>query len=168
MLQDLRRLGRVGEESQAGEDVTQRYVDMDARLSNLRTTEERLLQILRDRTGRLADVLQVEEAVDRTRGEIEVAEADKRFLSNQVALASVDFTLSEEYKAPLETGETSAFTRLRNSAVEGYRNVVGIAIGILEFLLSIGPALVIIFLIAFFPGRWLWRRRQGGLWPFAS
>jgi hypothetical protein len=168
MLQDLRRLGHVNEEWQGGEDVTRRYVDMDARLSNLRTTEERLLQILRDRTGRLGDVLQVEEAVDRTRGEIEVAEADKRLLSNQVALASVDFTLSEEYKARLETGEGSGFTRLRNSAVEGYRNVVDIAMGILEFLLSIGPALAIVLLIAFFPGRWLWRRRQAGLWPFAS
>lgn len=168
VLQDLRHLGHVDSEAQGGQDVTQHYVDVNARLANLRTTEERLLQILRDRTGRLADVLQVEEAVDRTRGEIETTEAEQKSLSTQIAFATVNLTLSEEYKAPLNTGETSALIRLRNAAVEGYRNVVGLVMDVVEFLLSAGPVLLILVAVAFVPALWLWRRRDAKLWPFAQ
>lgn len=159
VLDALRRLGHVDGESQRGDDVTQRYVDINARLANLRTTEQRLLQILRERTGRLADVLQVEEAVDRTRGEIELTEAEQKALAGQIELAAVSLRISEEYKAGFETGESSAWTRVRNAAVEGYRNVANGAMAVLEFLLSIGPSLLLVAAIAFFPLRW-WRRRQ--------
>ena len=160
-LVDLKRAGHLDGESQSGEDVTQRYVDINARLSNLRTIEARLLQILRERTGRLADVLEVEEAVDRTRGEIEMTEAEKKMLSNQIAFASVHLKLSEEYKAPLQSNDTSVSTRLHNAAVDGYRNVVDLIVGALAFFLSTGPALLLLFAIAFFPARWLWWRWRG-------
>lgn len=166
VLRDLRLLGSVLEESQSGEDVTARYVDLNARLANLRTTEQRLLQILRERTGRLADVLQVEESVDRTRGEIESAEAEQKLFSTQIEFATVKFKISEEYKAQLETPEASFSTRLRNAAVAGYRNVVDFVMAIFEFLLSAGPVLLLIAASCFFPARWLWRRYQQGFWPF--
>ncbi len=168
MLQELKGLGHVDEESQRGEDVTQHYVDVEARLSNLRVTEGRLLQILRERTGRLADVLQVEQAVDRTRDEIDVMEAEQKTLSNQIAFAAVHLRVSEDYKVPLEGNETSRLTRLRNAAVEGYRNVVEGVIGVLAFLLSTGPVLVIVVAIAFFPARWLWRKWRESRWPVAA
>ena len=143
--------------------MTQRYVDINARLSNLRTTETRLLQILRERTGRLSDVLQVEEAVDRTRGEIDRTEAEQKVLSNQIAFATVNLSVSEEYKAPLEGTDTSTRTRLRNAAVEGYRNVIDGVVASIAFLLSTGPALLIALAIAVLPARWLfrkWRERR--------
>lgn len=164
-LRELKRLGRVVEESQRGEDVTQRYVDIDARLSNLRTTENRLLAILKERTGKLADVLQVEEAVDRTRGDIETAEAEKKLLSEQIALATVNVTISETYKAPFERNDSSTLTRLRNAAVVGYRNVVDFAVGAVELFLAVGPILLVLVAIAFFPGRWFWRRWRDGRLP---
>ena len=43
---DLKQLGKVSSESQGGQDVTQRSVDLDARLQNLKRTEARLQQIL--------------------------------------------------------------------------------------------------------------------------
>src|SRR5262249_55176019 len=52
-LADLRKLGRVETESQNGEEVTSQYVDLEARLTNARNTEERLTALLRDRTGKL-------------------------------------------------------------------------------------------------------------------
>jgi Domain of unknown function (DUF4349)/Putative zinc-finger len=166
VLPELKRLGRVNSESQRGDDVTGHYVDVNARLANLRTTEQRLLQMLRERAGKLADVLQVEEAVDRTRGEIETTEAEQKMLSNQIAFATVQLSVSEEYQTPLEGNDTSTLIRLRNAAVDGYRSAVDGVIAALAFLLSAAPGSAIVVAIVFFPARWLWRRsRRGPLAP---
>jgi hypothetical protein len=95
-LTQLKHLGRVDTESQSGEDVTQRHVDLDARLVNLRATEQRLRQMLQDRTGRLSDVLEVELALDKTRGEIDTAIAEQRALSSRIEYATVRISVSEE------------------------------------------------------------------------
>jgi hypothetical protein len=158
VLHDLKALGRVDEESQTGEDVTQRYVDLNARLANLRTTEQRLLEMLRQRAGSLADVLQVEEAVDRTRGEIEVAEAEQKSLVSQIAFASVHVSVAEDYQIPVGGDRVSVPMRLRNAAVAGYRNLIGGVVAVLTFLLSAGPALLVLLAVTFFPARWLWRK----------
>src|SRR4051812_12675579 len=59
-MMELKKLGRVEDESQGGEEVTQQYVDLQARLANGIHTEQRLTEILRSRTGKLQDVLKVE------------------------------------------------------------------------------------------------------------
>jgi hypothetical protein len=160
----LKQLGHVNSESQSGQDVTQRSVDLDARLTNLQMTEMRLQQLLRERTGKLGEVLEVEEAVDRIRGEIETAQAERKSLSNQISFATVRLSVSEEYKAQLENNGGSVVTRLRNSAVEGYQDAVDGVITTLVFLLSIGPTLLITIGIGFFPALWIWRRfRRRGM-----
>src|SRR5262249_41432394 len=58
-LADLKALGRVENEAQSGEEVTAQHADLVARLKNSRETEQRLQTILRERTGKIADVLAV-------------------------------------------------------------------------------------------------------------
>ena len=163
-LRELNQLGRMISEWQNAEDVTRQYVDIDARLSNLRTTEQRLLQILRDRTGKLSDVLQVEEAIDRTRGDIDTTAAEQKALTTQIAFASLQLNILEEYKEHLQT--TSESTRLRNAAVEGYRNLTGELIALFSFVLSFGPALLVTLGGLFFIGRWLWKKWPLRKWPW--
>jgi hypothetical protein len=159
VMKELKPLGQVRSESQSGEDVTQRSTDLDARLANLHVTEQRLQQLLRDRTGKLSDVLEVEEAVDRTRGEIETAEAERKLLSSQIAFSSLQLTVSEEYKAPVEGADGSAMNRLRNASVDGYHNAIDVMVNILVVMLSIGPALLIISVIALPAVLWYRRKR---------
>jgi Domain of unknown function (DUF4349)/Putative zinc-finger len=159
-LVELKRLGHVRSETQRGEDVTQKYVDTEARLSNLRTTEQRLNDLLRQRTGNLADVLAVEEQVDRVRGEIDRTVAEKNVLSYQTAYADVQVKVWEEYREPLGGGQGSALTSIRNAAVQGYRTLVDSALEVLLFLLSFGPVLTMMAAVLFFPARLLWRKRQ--------
>lgn len=88
-LAELKKLGRVEDESQGGEEVTQEYVDLEARLANGKHTEQRLTEILRTRTCKLQDVLKVELEIDRVRGEIEQMEAEKKELGKRVAFATL-------------------------------------------------------------------------------
>ena len=66
-LVELRKLGKVREESQNSSDVTSQYVDLQARLTNARNTEQRLTDLLRERTGKLPEVVEVEREISRVR-----------------------------------------------------------------------------------------------------
>jgi len=157
-LSDLRALGRVSTESQGGEDVSDQHVDLAARLHNARESEERLLDILRTRTGKVSDVLAVEEQISQTRGEIEQMEAQLANLDKRVSYASIKLEMAEEYKAP--TGANSSVAlRLRNAVVSGYRDAVDSLLALAVFLLSTGPTLLLWAGLLFFPARAIWKRR---------
>jgi hypothetical protein len=142
-LAELKTLGRVQNESQSGEEVTQQHTDLVARLQNSRETEERLRAILEQRTGKIEDVLQVEEEIARVRGEIEQMEAEQQALEHRVEFASVDLQLTEEYKAELNSPSGSVWNRLRNAFVAGLRNAAETILGIVLFLEEDGPVLLI-------------------------
>ncbi len=158
VMSELKKLGRVEKESQAGEEITEQYVDLVARLSNARHTEQRLIEVLRDRTGKVADILAVEREIARVRGEIEQMEAERKNLENRVGLATVQVQVSEEYKAELEMTPVSTGTQLWNAAVDGYRTVTGNMIGLALFALSYGPTILFWTVLLFWPARLAWRR----------
>jgi hypothetical protein len=157
-LAELKKLGRVEDESQGGEEVTQQYVDLEARLANGKHTEQRLTEILRQRTGKLQDVLKVELEIDRVRGEVEQMQAEKKELSKRVAFATLNTTVKEEYLARLQGAPPSTGSRFRNAAVDGYNTVVEGLIDVGLFLLSAGPSLLLWAAILFFPARWAWKK----------
>jgi hypothetical protein len=157
-MAELKKLGRVEDESQGGEEVTQEYVDLEARLANGKQTEQRLTEILRTRTGKLQDVLKVELEIDRVRGEIEQMQAETKELSKRVAFATLNTTVKEEYFAKLQSTPPSTGSRFRNAAVDGYNTVVEGLIDVGLFLLSAGPSLLLWAAILFFPARWAWKK----------
>jgi len=157
-MAELKGLGRVEFESQGGEEVTQQYVDLQARLANGKHTEQRLTEILRQRTGKLQEVLKVELEIDRVRGEIEQMQAEKKELSKRVAFATLNTTVKEEYFAKLQATPPSTGSRFSNAAVDGYNTAVEGLISVGLFLLSSGPSLLIWAAVLFFPVRWLWKR----------
>jgi len=159
-LAELKKLGRVEDESQGGEEVTQQYVDLEARLANGIHTERRLAEILRSRTGKLQDVLKVELEIDRVRGEIEEMQAEKKELSKRVAFATLNTTVKEEYFAKLQSTPPSTGSRFRNAAVDGYNTVVEGLIDVGLFMLSAGPSLLLWAAILFLPVRWAWKKFQ--------
>jgi uncharacterized protein DUF4349/putative zinc finger protein len=157
-LADLKRLGRVEKEAQNGEEVTQEYVDLEARLKNARNTESRLIELQRERTGKLSDVLSVEKEIGRVRGEIEQMEAERKNLRNRIDFATLNLTVIEDYKAELKVVPPSIGTQIRNATVEGYRSVVDGLFGLLLWLLSWLPTLLIWALVLFYPIRIGWRK----------
>ncbi len=162
-LAELRKLGRVEQESQGGEEVTQQYVDLVARLSNARNTEQRLIEVLRQRTGKVADILAVEKEIARVREEIERMEAERKSLEKQVSLATVQLRLSEEARKALEPAPASTGTLLWNAMVEGFREAVEEGLGLVLFLLRYGPSLLLWLALLFWPVRFAWRRFRARL-----
>jgi Domain of unknown function (DUF4349)/Putative zinc-finger len=157
-LVELRKLGQLGEEKQGGEEVSQQYVDLKARLDNARRTEKRLTELLRKRADKLKDILDVERELASTREEIERMEAQQRNMENRVSYASIELKLREEYKPALNLAPPAIGTRLRNALVDGYHSAVESALGLVLLLFQEGPTILFWLLVLFFPARWTWRK----------
>jgi chromosome segregation ATPase len=157
-LAELKALGRVESETQSGDEVTQQHTDLAARIQNSRETEERMRAILEQRTGKIEDVLQVEEEIARVRGEIESMEAEQQALEHRVDFASVDLQLAEEYKAALNPPSASVSNRLHNAFVGGLRSAAEMLLGFVLFVEESGPVLLIWLAILGVPVFLLWRR----------
>ena len=155
---ELRALGRVENESQNGDEVTQQHTDLLARLKNSRETEQRLQAILTQRTGKISDVLEVEQEIARVRGEIEQMEAEQKNLEHRVDFATIDLKLSEEYKAKLDSPAPAISTLIHNAAVNGYRNIADTLLSIVLFFAEYGPVLCFWLIVFFIPGWLVWRR----------
>ena len=170
VLAELKALGRVQNETQNGEEVTQQHADLVARLKNSREEEMRLQDILRNRTGKIGDVLAVEQEIARVRGEIEQMEAEQKNLEHRVDFATVDVNLSEEYKAQLGTPAPSISTRFHNAVVKGIRGAQDTIVGILLFFAEAGPSFVLWAVLLLPAGWFFWRRwrRSYGLASSAS
>ncbi|HXJ06185.1 MAG TPA: DUF4349 domain-containing protein [Candidatus Acidoferrum sp.] len=162
-LAELKSLGRVELETQNGEEVTQQHADLLARLKNSRETEQRLQAILTQRTGKISDVLEVEQEIARVRGEIEQMEAEQKNLEHRVDFATIDLKLSEEYKAKLDSPAPAISTLIHNAAVKGYRNVADTFLSIVLFVAEFGPVLFFWALFLWIPGWFVWRR-----WRYAA
>ena len=163
VIVDLKKLGRVESESRTGEEVTQQYVDLEARLSNARNTERRLTDLLRQPTGKLTDVLAVEKEIGRVREEIERMEAGRKSLMNRVDYAILNLTVAEDYKAQLRIAPDSTLIRFRNAAIDGYKSVVDGIISLALVVLSYGPSFLLWGGLLFFPLRFLWRKWRANM-----
>jgi hypothetical protein len=156
-LATLKSLGRVEQEEQGGEEVTAQVIDLDARLKNAHETESRLQDILRTRTGKVSEVLEVEKVMADTRENIERMEAERKELRGRVAYSSIKLDLHEEYQATLGQG-TSVGRQIRNAIVDGFQAAGNGALALFVWLLSVLPSLLLAATLLFFPVRWVWRR----------
>ncbi|MCG6137861.1 MAG: DUF4349 domain-containing protein [Nostoc sp. LLA-1] len=91
-LKELAKLGTVNNRNITAEDVGDRLVDFQARLTNFRKTEANLQKIM-DRAGSIRDVLSVSQELSNVRQSIEQIDAQLKSLQNQVAYSTITLNL---------------------------------------------------------------------------
>lgn len=139
----LAPLGRVEHSSTSVQDVGEEFVDLNARMATSRRLEQRLIDLLANRTGRLEDVLAVERELARVRQEIERTEGRLRYLGARVAMSTINVTVSERAPVASQPG--------RNVIVEAFigawRNFVGFVAWFIESLGVIVPVVLVAWLV---------------------
>jgi hypothetical protein len=95
-LQEVRGLGELKNQTLGTEDVTKAYFDTDARLKNSRVMEQRLIDMLKTKTGKVSDLLQVEKELGRVREDIEKMQGELKYWDSQVQFATVTVSLAEK------------------------------------------------------------------------
>ncbi|MBL8979081.1 MAG: DUF4349 domain-containing protein [Gemmatimonadetes bacterium] len=157
LLNGLAPIGKVEYVNVSAQDVGEEFTDITARVANARRLEQRLIELLATRTGKLSDVLDIERELARVREEVERMEGRLRYLKAHVATSSLTVTVHEP--APV-VGETGSGGVIGEAFRDAWRNFVNFAAGLIASLGVVipGAALVLAGLLA---ARWLWRRRHG-------
>jgi hypothetical protein len=136
---------------QTGKDVTEEFIDLDARLRTQRALEAQFLEIMK-RADKVSDALEVQTQLAAVRTEIERVEGRRRFLENQAALSTINVTLQPP--ASLVNVNTSGFfAGIKSAFGDGIDIAAAIILGIIRF----GIALLPVLLFIVFPLALLWR-----------
>jgi Domain of unknown function (DUF4349) len=87
-LADIESLGEVEDETVSGEDVSQQFVDLEARLRNWRTQEAVLLRLM-GRADTIGQTIRVQSELQRVQLEIERITGRLRYLEDQTTLSTI-------------------------------------------------------------------------------
>lgn len=94
-LTALEELGTVTYRNMRGKDVTEQYIDVQARLKNKYVLRDRLKQIL-EKAVTVQDVLAVETELNRVQSDIDSMEGQIKSLQGQVQYATLDLDLKRK------------------------------------------------------------------------
>jgi len=159
---------RVRNENTNGQDVTEEYTDLSARLRNLEATETELLELLatvRQRSDKAEDILAVYREITTIRGQIEQLKGRMQVLERSTAMSSIQVELIPDVTAqPISQpgwrpGDTlrSSFRILVDALQWLVDALIKLVVIVLPILLLIAIPIVALILIV----RWLSRRRKG-------
>lgn len=132
--------GKVRSKEISGQDVTEEYIDLEARLGNLEKQEKRLQEIL-EMAVTVQEVLEVENELERVRGEIERLTGRLNYLNQGIVMSTITVSMAEP--APIG-GDGWGITDALRQSVNGFINTVlaiivfvGYAIPLLVFITSV-------------------------------
>jgi hypothetical protein len=132
----LSSIGKVETVNSNAQDVGEEFVDVTARVANARRLEERLIDLLARRTGKLDEVLRVERELARVREEIERYEGRLRYLNARVAMSTLTINVHEP--APIiEPGQSPIADAFRR-AWQNFVAMVAALIASLGVLIPLG------------------------------
>lgn len=141
-------LGNVLSCNRYAENVTSQYTDYEARLSSLRTQEERLLSML-EKSDDVDSLIALEERLADVRYETESIERNLRNLDRQIAYSTVNVSLQEvEIYTPTKPVQRTFGEKMRDALSDGWSSFVyGLQYFLIDLTYSL-PGLILFVLIA--------------------
>jgi uncharacterized protein DUF4349 len=151
-LSRLRGLGKVESLEESGQDVSKEFVDLNARIRQLRAVEAQLLQLL-EQANDVPAALAVQSQLSQVQLDLEQARGRLQYLDNRVAFATISMSMHELVVLPPK-GDGFSIVDTWATAGAAFLTVVGwIFIGIAV----VAPVLVLLGL-GFLVGRELRKR----------
>ncbi|GIG54935.1 DUF4349 domain-containing protein [Demequina activiva] len=142
VVDDLRELGTVDEYSTNSTDVTREVTDLEAQISTLRASTERIEALLVQAED-ISDIITLEDELDRRQAELESLEARQRGLDDQVSMSTIDLSLTTEPVVIVDDDPQSFWDGL----VAGWDGLVSFTAGVLVVTGVLLPWLALIALI---------------------
>ncbi|MFT5890081.1 MAG: hypothetical protein ACI9Y7_000169 [Dokdonia sp.] len=134
-------------------DVTEEFVDLNARLKAKRTLEKRYLELL-SKAKNVKEMLEIERELSKIREEIEAREGRLQYLQSQVSESTITIYF---YKISSERGVTVSYGRkVSNAFKNGWSNISEFFLG----LLHIWPFIILVAISIFMIRRWIKKRKK--------
>lgn len=146
---------KVQDEKASGEDVTDQFVDLQSRLTNLEATRDRIQSFLAD-AKTVDEALRINEELAAIEAQIEEVKGRMNYLSDRSAFSTITVTVSPELPEiePLPTPEPAAWNpgvtlqHATETLTETYQGFVDFGIWLLVVVVPImGPPALVIWLI---------------------
>ena len=134
--------------------MTNDYIDTQSRLTNLRTEQTRLLDLL-SHAQVLGDIISIQDKLTDIEGQIETIEAHLKQLNGQVSYYTIAITLQPLTLAP--PSPTPAGWSIGQTFHDAFAASLGFAQGLLTFLvwlLAYSIYLIPVAVLAWFVFRW--------------
>jgi hypothetical protein len=159
-IASMRALGKVEARSESGEDVSQEYVDLEARIRHLQAVEAQLLELL-DRANSVGAALAVQRQLSSIQLDLERARGRLQYLDDRIAFATISLEIHEAVVAVPKPKEDGGFGIVEawRKAGAGFLAVVGWTF----VVLATAAPLLVLLALAVLVGRALLRRRLP--WP---
>ena len=140
-------LGRVESQKESGQDVSQEFVDLEARARHLEAVERQLLEFL-DRAENVAAALAVQSRLADVQLELEQVRGRLRYLDDQVTFATISLAIHERgaVAAPDDGGPALSVVEAWKTAARGFLTVVG---WIFVAAATIAPVVALVALAVF-------------------
>jgi hypothetical protein len=142
VLEDIEALGDPRDTAISSEDVTVVTQDLDARITALQASVDRLLALMATATD-TSTLVEVEQALSSRQAELESLQAQRRYYSDQVALATITLNLVSVQEAVPEQPDT-----FLSGLIAGWEALVGFLSGLLVLTGVLLPWLVVLGVLA--------------------
>lgn len=137
----------------SAQDVTEEFVDVEARLKAKKTLESRYLELLK-KAHKVSEMLEIERELSTIREEIEAQEGRLKYLQNKVSMSTISIQMYTEIEKG--TGTTVSYgSKMCNAVKSGFNGLSNFFLG----MLYIWPFILILAII-FFVIRKKWKKRK--------
>lgn len=93
-LSDSETIANVTSLNESADDITDEYIDLSARLENLKLEEE-TIQTLLEKATEMSDILEIESRLSEIRGDIESYQAQINYYDTVTEYATIDISISQ-------------------------------------------------------------------------
>lgn len=157
VVNEIRGVGnRIAVEKITGQDVTEEYIDLEARIRAKQSLEAQFMEIMKQ-ARTVQDALEVQRQLSEVRSEIERLEGRRRFLENQSSLSTINVTLQPPSQIVSSTG---FFYSVKRAFSDGLDAAAAIVLVFIQVFVTLLPILVFIVLPIYLIVRYLVRRSQ--------
>jgi hypothetical protein len=145
-LEKIRTTGnQVLDENVTGQDVTEEFLDLEARIKTKKALEAQFLEIMKQAKN-VSDALEVQTEISNVRTEIERMEGRKRFLQNQASLSTITITLKTPPPIIVSTSTSKFGQSIKQAFAEGIDLAALIVLGLIRLIIVLIPIALFIFL----------------------
>lgn len=123
-------------------DVTEQFLDVEARLKTKKALEVKYLEILK-KAKTVREILDVERELGKLRGDIEATEGRLKYLQNQVSFSTLNITF---YKKIIENETIGYGSKIKEAFVSGFRSIKAFLVS----MIAIWPFIIILLTLIFF------------------
>ena len=158
-LDEIKKLAtNVPEEKATGQDVTEEFIDLEARIKTQKALEVQFLGIMRQ-AYKVEDALEVQRQIAEVRTEIERLEGRKRFIENRSSLATI--TVNIQAPRPVLVTTTTGFGHnLRDAISESVEMASGLLLFFVRLLIVMLPVVLFVGLPLTLVLRYVMRRAK--------